>query len=152
MHWLAGPYGHLVRVAALFGAVVLVFILIQRALVPDDFGTYGHYRAGALADNRALPLVHAGRAACVDCHVDVPEAAAGGGHAAIGCEACHGPLALHAEDPAVEPGRPDATTLCARCHAPLAARPAGFPQVDALDHAAGESCLSCHTAHRPGME
>ena len=147
-----GPYGHLVRVAVVFGAVVLVFIVIQRALMPEGFGTYGHYRAGALFDNRALPLVHAGRAACVDCHFDVPEAAAGGGHAAIGCEACHGPLALHAEDPAVEPGRPDATTLCARCHADLVARPAACPKVVVEDHEAGESCLRCHTAHDPGME
>jgi hypothetical protein len=147
-----GHYEHLVRVAVLFAAAILAFILVQGFLVPDDFGTYGHYRAGALDDNRALPLVHAGRAACVDCHVDVPEATAGGAHVAIGCEACHGPLALHAEDPAVEPGRPDAATLCARCHAGNVARPAGFPQVNVDDHAGGETCLSCHTAHNPGME
>ena len=147
-----GHYEHLVRVAVLFGAAVLVFILVQGFLVPDDFGTYGHYRAGALDDNRNRPFVHAGRAACVECHSDVPESAAGGGHAAIRCEACHGPLARHAEDPAVEPGRPDAATLCARCHAAIAARPAGFPQVDVADHSAGEVCLTCHTAHNPGME
>ena len=152
MRSLFGHYGHLARVAVLFGAVVLVFVLVQGSLVPDDFGTYGHYRAGALDDNRKLPLVHAGRGSCVECHVDVPEAMAGGTHAAIGCEACHGALAGHAADPAVEPGRPAAAALCARCHALVAARPAGFPQVDVADHAAGEDCLTCHTAHNPGIE
>jgi hypothetical protein len=149
---LFGHYGHLVRVAALFGGFVVAFVFIQASLVPDDFGAYGHYRAGALDDNRAHPLVHAGRAACVDCHFDVPEAAAEGGHATIRCEACHGPLARHADDPAIEPGRPDAPVLCARCHAANVARPAGFPQVEVVDHAGGESCLTCHVAHNPGME
>ena len=147
-----GHYDHLVRVAVLFAVAIVVFVVVQAALVPDDFGTYGHYRTGALDDNRALPLVYAGVAACVDCHFDVPEAAAGGGHAAIRCEACHGPLARHAEDPAIEPGRPDAAVLCARCHAANVARPAGFPQVAVDDHAGGESCLTCHTAHNPAME
>ena len=147
-----GPYGHLVRVVVLFGAAVLVFAVAKALFVPDDFGVYGHYRAGALADNRNLPLVHAGRAACVECHVDVPEEAAGGAHAGVHCEACHGPQAAHAEDPSIEPGRPDPGVLCARCHESNAARPAGFPQVDVQEHMGGESCLSCHTAHNPGLE
>ena len=147
-----GHYGHVVRVAALFLAAVIVFVVVQGFLVPDDFGVYGHYRAGALADNRTLPLAYAGRAACVECHTDVPEAASGGAHAGIRCEACHGPQARHAEDPAVEPGRPDAAALCVRCHARNTARPAAFPQVDEEEHAAGEACLTCHVAHDPGME
>jgi len=147
-----GHYGHLVRVVVLFGAAVLVFVLLQGFFVPNDFGVYGHYRAGALEDNQNLPLSYAGRAACVECHVDVPEATVGGAHADVRCEACHGPLAVHAEDPAVDPGRPDAGILCARCHQSLAARPAGFPQVDVGEHMGGEDCLMCHTAHNPGLE
>lgn len=147
-----GHYGHIVRVAGLFLAAGIAFVAVQRFLVPDDFGVYGHYRAGALADNRAQPLVHAGRATCVECHFDVPEAAAGGAHAAIRCEACHGPQARHAEDPAIAPGRPDGATLCASCHARSVARPKDFPQVDVEDHAGGENCLTCHAAHSPGVE
>ena len=153
MRSLFGHREHLVRVAVLFVGGILGFLVVQALLVPDDFGVYGHFRAGALDDNRALPLVHAGRAACVECHSDVPEEAAGGAHAAVRCEACHGAQGRHAEDPSVdEPGRPDAATLCAGCHAANVARPAGFPQVDAADHAAGESCLTCHAAHHPGLE
>ena len=71
MGGLFGHKEHLVRVAALFAAGVLVFVALQSLLVPKGFGGYGHYRAGALDDNRARPLVHAGRGACVECHADV---------------------------------------------------------------------------------
>ena len=39
-----------------------------------------------------------------------------------------------------------------RCHAQNAARPSGFPQVDIADHSGGESCVTCHVAHNPGLE
>jgi hypothetical protein len=147
-----GHHAHLVRVAAFFGAGVILFLVLKGVLVPDDFGVYGHYRAGALDENRALPVVHAGRAACVECHADVPEAMAGGAHQGVHCEACHGPQGRHAEDPSIEPGLPQISVLCSRCHAHNAARPSGFPQVDVKDHAGGESCVSCHVAHNPGVE
>src|SRR5512141_1752826 len=91
--------GHLVRVAGLFLAGVVVFLVMQALLVPKGFGVYGHYRAGSLEENRARPVAFAGRAACVDCHSDVADAAKGGRHEAVRCEACHGPLAGHAGDP-----------------------------------------------------
>jgi hypothetical protein len=147
-----GHAEHLVRVAVLFVAAIAVFLVAQALFVPEGFGDYGHFRPGALVDSRAHPLVFAGRAACVECHSDVPEAMAGGAHATVHCEACHGPLERHAEDPSVDPGRPDAGVICARCHSALVARPVAFPQVDVGEHAGGESCLSCHVAHRPGIE
>jgi predicted CXXCH cytochrome family protein len=138
--------GHLIRVAALFLAGVLAF------LVPKGFGVYGHYRAGAIEENRVRPVSFAGRAACVECHSEVPDAMKGGRHEAIRCEACHGPLAGHAADPTEkEAVRPDSKILCARCHAENVARPARFPQVDVKDHAGEEACTSCHTAHHPAQ-
>ena len=65
---------HLFRLGALFVAAVLVFAVARAQLVPDDFGEYGHYRAGAVDDARMRPIVHAGQKACADCHVDVFEA------------------------------------------------------------------------------
>ncbi len=142
--------GHLLRVAGLFLGGLLAFLVLQAALVPKDFGVYGHYRAGALQDVRERPLVHAGRAACVECHTEAAEAARGGRHERIRCEACHGPLGDHAQDPSAHPGvKPDPRVLCARCHETNAARPAGFPQVDTREHAGGEACASCHAAHDP---
>ena len=142
--------GHLIRVAGLFVAGVVAFLALQAFMVPKGFGVYGHYRAGALDDNRARPVVHAGRAACLDCHSDVGDVLAKGKHAAIGCEACHGPHAAHAADPSTAKAvRPDARVLCARCHLASVARPAAFPQVEPAEHAGKEACTSCHTPHSP---
>ncbi len=143
---------HLFRVAALFLAVVVLFFVAQRLFVPKGFGTLGHYRPGALADNRDRPSAFGGRAACEQCHADAVEAKRKGKHAGPACEACHGPLAAHAADPSIKPGRPDARTLCLKCHAALVGRPAKFPQVKPAEHVPeGASCLDCHVAHDPAM-
>jgi len=98
-------------------------------------------------------VAYAGRAACVECHSDVPETAKGSGHAVVRCEACHGPLAAHAGDPGTHLAvRPDSKVLCVRCHAPNVARPARFPQVDAAEHAGDAACTACHTAHNPKQQ
>jgi hypothetical protein len=142
--------GHLVRVAALFGVGILAFLVLQALFVPEGFGVHGHYRSGAIEENRTRPPAFAGRAACVECHSDVPDAMKGGGHAAVRCEACHGPLAGHAGDPAEEKAvRPDSKVVCARCHAANVARPVRFPQVEVAEHAGEEACTTCHPAHNP---
>lgn len=144
--------GHLIRVAGLFVAGIVAFLVLQAFLVPEGFGVHGHYRAGAIEENRVRPVSFAGRAACVECHSDVPDAMGGGPHAAVRCESCHGPLAAHAGDPAEKKAvRPDGV-LCARCHAANVARPAGFPQVEIADHSGGEACTTCHAAHDPRQE
>jgi hypothetical protein len=108
---------HLFRMAVLFLGGTLLFIILRAVMVPRDFGVYGHFRAGALDDNRAVPLQYAGRAACADCHPDVVEARVGGKHEGIGCEACHGALAAHAESRMEEkPTLPDTRTTCLQCH------------------------------------
>jgi len=143
---------HLVRVAALFLAGLVAFVVIRALLVPADFGVYGHYRAGALADNRAYPLVFAGRAACAECHDDVVAARSGGRHERIGCEACHGALAAHAsaQDDA-KPARPDPRALCVSCHDARVGKPTGFPQVHVREHAPDGPCTACHQPHRPAI-
>jgi hypothetical protein len=143
---------HLLRVAALFLGGLLVFLFLKAALVPEGFGMYGHYRAGALEDAREGSLAFAGRATCVACHEDQAVAARGGRHEGVNCEACHGAQASHAEaeDPAAaKPQRPTAAS-CPVCHASNVAKPAGFPQVELGDHAEAGSCLECHAAHNPG--
>ena len=61
---------HLIRLAALFAAGVLLFLFVRQMMVPAGFGRYGHFRAGALEDIRARPIAFAGRAACEACHDD----------------------------------------------------------------------------------
>jgi len=135
--------------AALFGVGILVFLIAQAVLVPADFGQFGHYRTGALAANRARPISFAGQATCVECHSDVGETKSANQHRGVRCEACHGPQARHAATGEDKPPRPDPAALCVRCHAAAPARPASFPQVDLKEHAGGELCTSCHTAHAP---
>lgn len=140
---------HLIRVAALFVGLFVVFLFAKAALVPKDFGLYGHYRPSALAANTTREVSYAGRAACVDCHTDVEETRKGSKHARIGCEACHGPLARHAADPGAQaPTKPDPKTFCLGCHAQNVGRPATFKQVDA-EHSQGEPCSTCHGPHAP---
>jgi hypothetical protein len=145
--------GHLVRMASLFAVGIATFFVLQHVFVPPGFGAYGHYRPGALDDNRdprLHPLRYAGRAACADCHAEVVEARKGSRHERIGCEACHGPSARHAADPgASTPTRPDPRAVCIRCHSANPSRPKTFPQVVVSDHADAGPCTSCHRPHAP---
>lgn len=142
---------HLVRLTALFAAGVFVFIGLQMALVPKGFGALGHFRASAPAEVAALPIRHAGRAACADCHGQEAEFLKSGKHANLGCEACHGPLAKHAtEDPSAQkPAKVGEARLCLGCHVTNVAKPEGFPQVDSRTHGEGASCVACHGPHAP---
>ena len=143
---------HLFRMAGLFLAGLVAFLLLRVALVPKDFGVYGHYRAGALTDIRERPPTYAGAAACTECHEDVVKARKGSKHEPIGCESCHGPLLGHATvDPSSQkPARLDPRALCLRCHTANVAKPKGFKQIDPKDHGEGAACTTCHLPHSPG--
>ncbi len=143
---------HLVLLGLVFLAAIAAFLLVRRAVVPEGFGEYGHYRPGALNDNRMHPLAFAGRAECATCHPNVVSAKSAGKHRPVSCEACHGPLARHATDPdAVRPLKIASVTLCVRCHERDSAKPMQFPQVASAGHSGGEACVSCHQPHSPGL-
>jgi hypothetical protein len=139
---------HLFRLAGVYLAVTLLFLVVRAAVVPHSFGQYGHYRGAAIAEIAAKPLHFAGHQTCETCHSDVAQTKTAGMHAHVNCEACHGPQAKHADDPSIDPGKPDVATLCVRCHAVSAARPKDFPQVDA-SHSGGVPCNTCHQPHNP---
>jgi len=143
---------HLFRMAVLFLGGTLLFIIVRAFMVPSDFGLYGHFRAGALDDNRARPVQYAGRTVCADCHADVVESRVGGKHEGVGCEACHGALAAHAEGRMEEkPTLPDPRATCLRCHEHNVTRPAWFPQIVTADHSPEGACTECHMPHNPGL-
>lgn len=145
-------YEHILRLVGIFLFGVVAFLVVRAWLVPPDFGVYGHFRAGAIADNQMRPLRFAGRAACVDCHADVVESRKGSRHAQIGCEACHGPLAAHASgEDETKPVRPDLRATCIRCHDARAGKPKAFPQVDVKEHAPEGPCSDCHQPHHPAI-
>lgn len=144
---------HLVRMAALFAGGFLLFVIARAIFVPKGFGLYGHYRAGALADNRSRPVAYAGRSLCGDCHTDKKDELSKGKHAGVGCEACHGPLARHAEDPSsLKPTKPEPKTACVRCHLANVSKPKKFPQIDPKAHFDGGDCHGCHASHAPDKE
>jgi hypothetical protein len=143
---------HLVRLALLFLAGALLFLGIRSFLVPSGFGEFGHFRTGALQDNRNKPLHFAGSASCgeTDCHEDVTAALAGDTHDSVGCESCHGALSAHAADPEIAKAAPlDELELCSRCHASNPARPSAFLQVDIEPHREESACSECHDSHEP---
>jgi hypothetical protein len=143
-------YKHVLRMAGIFAVGITAFFVFRTVMVPKDFGVYGHYRAGALADNAKRTIQYAGRAACIECHSEIQEKRAGGKHAGIGCESCHGPLAKHAADATtVIPTKPDPRATCLRCHTARPSKPIGFPQIIPADHAPDGACTACHKAHNP---
>jgi hypothetical protein len=140
---------HLARLVACFLAAFLAFAVARAALVPKDFGTYGHYRAGALMDVRSHPPRYAGRVRCAECHEDVIQTAAPSRHKNVSCEACHGPLLKHADDPEVAVAKPDRQADCMRCHSARTGRPLDFLNIDAEEHSGKDPCASCHKPHDP---
>ena len=120
--------GHLWRMAAVFAAGIVLFLVARSIFVPRSFGQYGHYRGAALAEIAAKPIMFAGHGACESCHTDVFDVKSKGVHAHVACESCHGPLAKHADDPtALQPPKMDVAVLCVRCHEANKAKPADFP-------------------------
>lgn len=141
---------HLLLLVAVMLTAMLSFLAIRQLVIPKGFGRYGHYRPGAIDDNRMRPVSFAGQATCVMCHEDEAKMRATGKHQKVSCEACHGAQSKHAEDPsATKPPLPDKTSLCQRCHEADAAKPRGFPQVVSKEHSGGELCVTCHQPHAP---
>ena len=143
---------HLFHFAGLFVLLFVVFLVVRHYVVPKTFGEYGHYRGAAIGEVGAHPVRFAGHETCEGCHTDILDVKSKGKHAHVNCEACHGALANHADDPTIKPVLPDTAVLCARCHTASAAKPKSFPQVVPADHSNGVSCETCHKPHSPAID
>ena len=145
--------GHLFRFAGLFVLAFLVFLVIRHYVVPKSFGQYGHYRGAAIGEIAARPVHFAGHETCESCHSDVLDVKKNGKHAHVNCEACHGALANHADDPAdVTPPKLDTAVLCVRCHAASAAKPKAFRRLWRQTTRMALPCETCHQPHSPAMD
>ena len=141
----------------IIGIVAITLALTARHfLVPKTFGEYGHYRAAAMDEEKALIPVHAGRAACAECHKDVAALHTKDAHASVECETCHGAGGKHVKN-SDEPMLPANTRNdCLVCHRYLDARPGAFPQVIWKQHFqfvgvkdVSIACVRCHSGHEP---
>jgi len=138
------------RLLAVFAVVIVALIVARRTLTPPSFGEVGHYRAVAVDSIAARPLKYAGRRACAACHPPVVELHAGGNHAGVSCEVCHGPAAAHVAAPLdTKPAIARDRALCERCHAFNPSRPLGFAQIDTVVHNPRLPCIGCHRPHAP---
>ncbi len=144
---------HLIRLAAVVLLGFLLLLVLRSQYIPKSFGEFGFYRGAALAEISSKPINYAGHQACEVCHSEVLEIKKAGKHAGVNCEACHGPLAKHADDPSAETLKlPDTAVLCARCHEANLAKPKTFPQVVSADHSGGQVCKTCHLPHSPLLQ
>ena len=144
---------HLIRLAVVIAVALVAFVLLRAAVVPHSFGQYGHYRGAAISEIASRPVALAGHATCEGCHTDIVDQKKLGKHVVVACEACHGALAKHADDPAsVQPKKLDTAVVCSRCHEANSAKPKDFPQVATADHSGGIACDTCHQPHRPKIE
>jgi hypothetical protein len=145
-------YQHVLRMAGVFIAGVVLFLVWRSWMVPEDFGVYGHYRAGAIAEAASRTPVFAGQASCIDCHSDVQQVRATGRHAQVTCEACHGPLGVHARgETDVAPIRPSNRGVCLSCHIARPGMSIPFPKIIVNEHSESGPCTDCHKSHAPGM-
>ncbi len=141
------------------GAVALL-LLVRANVVPSDFGvnganfTYGFHRKGSIDDWKAVHVKYRGKEYCRECHEEKVVENLSSPHQIIECENCHGPAALHPDDPAkltVDRSR----ELCLRCHAALPypqSHRAEMPAIDPGEHNPGTACLDCHNPHNPILE
>jgi hypothetical protein len=138
-------------------ALVAGFALVRSFLIPESFGTYGHYRGDNLAEQMNMPLVHLESAFCRDCHLEQFKVWQDNNHRAVNCEVCHGHWEIHNGNletmTAVK-----SNDACLLCHQALTGRPEIVSQIKSFDlhrdevkkpGVDGQTCVECHQPHAP---
>ncbi|TNF37750.1 MAG: hypothetical protein EP329_02275 [Deltaproteobacteria bacterium] len=148
---------------SLVGAAVILGLVVRALLVPEGFGSDGHHRPQAPAEEAARAPIHQGKATCAECHAEQFAAHERDAHVAVPCEDCHGAAGEHvaartAKRPPEEGRlfRKLAQANCLACHRQLIARPKLFPTIDVAAHftkvgvkVPDTPCQSCHDPHQP---
>lgn len=141
------------RLLLVFAFFITISIILIYFLTPRSFGEFGHYRGKALEEIASKNLKYIQMDDCAMCHDSIAELKSSGLHAPLQCEVCHGPGYLHIEDE--ETNRmeiPEEGQFCMRCHTINIAKSKNvIKQIDAIEHAEGEDCITCHNPHQPWL-
>lgn len=138
------------RLLLVFVFFIAISISLKIFLTPESFGEYGHYRGKALVEISGKEAKYIQMDDCAMCHDSIAELKSSGLHESLQCEICHGPGNKHIEDESNKMAIPEEGQFCMRCHTINAASPKEvIKQVDALEHADGEDCITCHNPHEP---
>jgi hypothetical protein len=136
------------RLVLLTIGIVATYLLARSFLTPPSFGQLGWYRADALGELTARPLVFAGKKACDECHSEVLKKLAKAEHKTLACEGCHGAGQAHADNPDLKLGVLH-ISHCLRCHEASPSRPKWLKQITVKNHYVGQKCTECHKPHEP---
>ncbi len=158
---------HLIRGWAVLLVVIMVYVGGRSLFMPEGFGEYGHYRAGALEEIADQEPLFQGREICYECHDDIVDLVKKDTHHSVSCGDCHGPALKHVayqsgeddegitEEDAALPKNKD-RSLCLFCHRRLRGKPRFFPQIDQESHYTflklkdrSVDCVECHSPHEP---
>ncbi|WP_456385461.1 hypothetical protein [Desulfolithobacter sp.] len=155
---------HVIRIVLVLAVVAVVGVTVRSMVIPESFGRYGHYRAGAVKDEINRPIRNGTNAACLACHPYIREMHLEGIHRTVSCEFCHGPVADHVKDGKVIARLPkkqgeEIKTLCLRCHNKIIrARPKeAIKMISMPEHLeqkhvrTDHTCNQCHNVHAPMM-
>jgi len=144
------------RILTLYFAGVIIFFILRAIFVPPTFGEVGWYRAASVDEIAELETKIAEEFRCFNCHPNEHAEWSVGEHRNVSCEACHGLLKFHAENPEKqaydEHLSPKAFNssieFCLSCHGVSVSKPEHFPQVS-VEHSKYWDCLRCHNPHDP---
>ncbi|MDH3348493.1 MAG: cytochrome c3 family protein [Desulfobulbaceae bacterium] len=155
---------HVKWVVGFLTMAAILGLIVKKVLVPEGFGTYGHYRAGAILDEFNRETRHMTNDSCLSCHPFIKEMHLEGIHRTVSCEFCHGPYGDHIRNGKkvatlpVKKGE-EITALCLRCHNQIIrARPKeSIKMITMPDHLENKkvqtdhNCDQCHNVHAPLM-
>jgi hypothetical protein len=136
-------------IAVLVGAAVLsVVMFVGAAMAWSPYVDFSLHRDSDAVARAAMPLSYAASGVCERCHTAEAGRLATAGHAAIGCQSCHGALIEHADapDPRTVTVTVPTDAVCIRCHSQAEGRPVGFRQIIPTQHYVS-ACLACHDPH-----
>jgi len=141
------------RLLLAFAVFIGIMLGLKYFLTPESWREYGAYRGYALTEIADKEAKFVQMDDCAMCHDSIAELKTQGEHISIQCEICHGPGYKHAEDDENNKMEiPKTNQFCMRCHTKNPASPNKIiKQIDAVEHAEGEECITCHNPHQPWL-